>query len=136
VSRHIRDARRAIEFQRSGPAFHGGSEIKIGQAGSVVRMQVRGKYDPEIFWRERGNGLVSGGSGGATYHAGTKVNEISGAIHHDGDRWSRAIRIDDGRAGAEDDELGVSVLGECNRCAEKEGCGEFERTEFHEAERV
>ena len=45
VARHIRDTGRAIEFQRSGPAFHGGSEIKIRQAGGVVRMQVRGKYD-------------------------------------------------------------------------------------------
>ena len=115
MARHVGDSGRAIEFQRSGTAFHGGSEIKVRQAGSVVRMQVRGKNDFEILWRERGNVLVAGGSSGATHHARTKVDEISGAIHDHGDRWSGAIRIDDGRAGAEDDELGVSVLGRARR---------------------
>jgi hypothetical protein len=76
----------------------------------MVRMQVRSKYDLQVLWRERGNGLVSGGSSGAPYHAGTEVDEISGAIHNDSDRWSRAIGIDDGCASAEDDELGAALI--------------------------
>ncbi len=109
VARHRGDAGRAIEFQRSGTAFYGRSEIKIGQASSVVRMQVRGKDDFQIFWRERDDVLVAGGSSGASHHARTKVDKISGAVHHHGNRRAGTVRIDDGRARAENDELGVEL---------------------------
>ena len=96
-------------------------------------MQVRSKYDFEIFGCERGDVLVAGGSSGAAHHSGAEVDKISGAIHDHRNRRSGTVRIDDGCAGAEDDELGVSVLGECGRYAENESCCEFERSEFHEA---
>jgi len=85
VARHGSDARRAIEFQRSGTAFDRRCEIEVRQAGSMVRVQVRGEDDFQVLWRERGDVLVSGGSSGAADHAGTEVNEIGLAIHHHGD---------------------------------------------------
>ena len=54
--------------------------------------------------------LVSGGSSGASHHAGTKVDQVGRAVYDDGDGRAGAVRIDDWRAGAEDDELGVAII--------------------------
>ncbi len=110
MPRHARDSGRAVEFQRSRTALHSGREIEIGKAGSMVRMQVRGKNDFEILGGERRDIFVASGSSSASHHAWTKVDEIRGAIYYHGDRWARAIRVDDGRSGAENDELGVSGI--------------------------
>jgi hypothetical protein len=85
-------------------------------------MQVRGEDHLEIFRRERGDVLVSGGGSGATNHSRAEIDKVSGAVYDNGNRWSGSIWIDDGRAGAENDDLGVRDLGdECSRTEEKGG---------------
>src|ERR1041385_7211856 len=76
VGGHIGDAWRTVEFQRARTAFDGGSEIEIRQARRVVRVEVRGEDDFQVLWRERGDVLVAGGSGGATHHARAEINEV------------------------------------------------------------
>ena len=76
----------------------------------MVRMQVRGKNDLEIPWGERVDVFFAGGSSGTAHYARPEVNKVRRAIYNHGDRGSGAIRIDDGRASAEDDELGGSGL--------------------------
>ena len=86
VACHAGDSRWAVEFQRSGTAFHGGREIEIRQTGGVVGMQVRGENDFEVLGRERVDVFVAGGSGGASHHSGAEIDEIGCAVHDHGNR--------------------------------------------------
>src|ERR1044071_2528741 len=130
VGGHIGDAVRTVEFKRSRPAFDGGSEIEIRQSSRVVRMKVRSESDLQVLWGERGDVLVACGSGGTTHHARAEVNEIGRPIYHYGNRRAGAVRIDDGRARAEDDKLGLGGLGQRmgraakDRDRKQNACGE------------
>src|SRR5579871_2830552 len=83
-------------------------------------MQVRCKNDSQVLRRERSDVFIAGGSSGAAHHARTKIDEIGGAVHHHGNRWSGTVRIDDGRARAKNYELGMSVLRKRDGRIEKE----------------
>src|ERR1041385_4509260 len=84
VARHSCNAQRPVEFQRSGTALDGWTEVEVREAGCVVRMQVRGKDDLQVPGGERGDVLVTGGSGGATNHSRAEIDKISSAVYDDG----------------------------------------------------
>ena len=84
-------------------------------------MHMRGKDHAQIARDQRGDLFVARGSGSATHHSWTEVNEIGRSVDDHGHCWAGAVRIDDGRTRAENDELsGGGLLRKC-RSAEESG---------------
>src|SRR5262249_31354848 len=118
MARHGGNTRRPVELQRSRPALDGGAQIEIGQAGSVVGMQVRGESNFKVGGRKSGELLLARGRGRPAHHSRAEIDEISSAVNHYGYGRPGAVRIENGCARAENHHLGLG-----GRLGEDAGCG-------------
>ena len=117
VAGHRFGAFGADELKWGVPVENGGHEIEIGEAGSVIGMEVGEEGGFEVGRGEGLDSLLCGGRGTAD-DAGAKIDDVGRTIDDDGGGGAGAQWVCIGSAGAEENNLSL-------------GPGEQEQREHH-----
>src|ERR1700681_3622532 len=123
---HCAGSRGAVNLKWFLPSHDPGREDQVGEAQSVIGVEMSEKADPEVYSFQPSDAFLAS-SRSLPDDPGAKINEIRSTVDNDGCRRPRALRVRRGSSRTKENDLRLGcffVLRQCKTTPgeEKQSC--------------